>query len=44
MDIGFLKESQQIAHVLVAKAVVKILEDIEMQYAFGVSGGVIAFL
>ncbi|AUB35376.1 hypothetical protein COO91_01254 [Nostoc flagelliforme CCNUN1] len=39
MDIAFLKESQQIAHALVAKAVVKMLKDIEMQYAFGVSIG-----
>ncbi|MEH2239109.1 hypothetical protein [Nostoc sp.] len=44
MDIAFLKESQQIAHVLLAKAVVKMLEDIEMQYAFGILGGAIAFL
>ncbi|QFS51683.1 hypothetical protein [Nostoc sphaeroides] len=39
MNIAFLKESQQIAHALVAKAVVKMLKDIEMQYAFGVSIG-----
>jgi thiamine pyrophosphate-dependent acetolactate synthase large subunit-like protein len=44
LDIAFLKESQQIAHVLVAKAVIKMLEDIKMQYAFGISGGAIAFL
>ncbi|MDM9584012.1 hypothetical protein [Nostoc sp. GT001] len=42
MDIAFLKESQQTAHVLVAKAVVKTLEDIEMQYAFGISIGAMA--
>jgi acetolactate synthase I/II/III large subunit len=42
LDIGFLKQSQQIAHVLLAKAVVKMLEDIEMQYAFGISIGAIA--
>ncbi|MDZ7991651.1 MULTISPECIES: hypothetical protein [unclassified Nostoc] len=42
MDIAFLKESQQTAHVLVAKAVVKMLEDIEMQYAFGISIGAMA--
>ncbi|MBE9104785.1 hypothetical protein IQ229_07475 [Nostoc cf. edaphicum LEGE 07299] len=41
MDIAFLKENQQIAHALVAKAVVKMLKDIEMQYAVGVSVGAI---
>ncbi|WP_260446043.1 MULTISPECIES: hypothetical protein [unclassified Nostoc] len=42
MDIAFFKESQQIAHALVAKAVAKMLKNIEMQYAFDVSVGAMA--
>ncbi|MFN6559519.1 MAG: hypothetical protein RMY28_006885 [Nostoc sp. ChiSLP01] len=37
MDIGFLKESQQISHVLIAKAAAKMLKDVEMQYVFSIS-------
>jgi thiamine pyrophosphate-dependent acetolactate synthase large subunit-like protein len=35
------KTNQQPAPVSVAEAVVKMLEDMEVQYAFGVSGGAI---
>ncbi|MDF5715258.1 MAG: ScyA-related TPP-binding enzyme [Rhizonema sp. NSF051] len=37
-----VKESQQVTPVSVAEAVVKMLEDMGVQYAFGVSGGAIA--
>ncbi|BAY49947.1 thiamine pyrophosphate binding domain-containing protein (plasmid) [Scytonema sp. HK-05] len=42
LDIVSLKTSQQVAPVSVAEAIAKILEDLGVQYAFGVSGGAIA--
>ena len=42
LDIGSLKTSQRLAHVSVAETVVKMLEEMGVQYAFGVSGGAIA--
>lgn len=41
-DIASLKENQYVAPVLVTKAVVKMLEDMAVKYAFGLSGGAIA--
>lgn len=42
LDIVSLKTSQQVAPVSVAEAIAKMLEDMGVQYAFGVSGGAIA--
>ncbi|MBP5975786.1 thiamine pyrophosphate-binding protein [Brasilonema sp. CT11] len=42
LDIVSLEASQQLAPVSVAETVVKMLEDMGVQYAFGVSGGAIA--
>jgi acetolactate synthase-1/2/3 large subunit len=42
LDIVCVKKSQQVAVVSVASAVVKMLEDMGVKYAFGVSGGAIA--
>lgn len=42
LDIVSLKTSQQLAPVSVASAIAKMLEDMGVQYAFGVSGGAIA--
>ncbi|BAY50432.1 thiamine pyrophosphate binding domain-containing protein (plasmid) [Scytonema sp. HK-05] len=42
LDIVSLKTSQQPAPVSVASAIAKVLEDMGVQYAFGVSGGAIA--
>ncbi|GAB1542214.1 acetolactate synthase large subunit [Scytonema sp. NUACC21] len=42
LDIEPPKTKQQVAPVSVAEAVVKMLEDMGVQYAFGVSGGAIA--
>ncbi|GAB1540509.1 acetolactate synthase large subunit [Scytonema sp. NUACC21] len=42
LDIASLKTKEQVAPVSVAEAIVKMLEDMGVQYAFGVSGGAIA--
>jgi len=42
LDIVSLKTSQQLAPVSVAEVIAKMLEDMGVQYAFGVSGGAIA--
>ncbi len=42
LDIVSLKTSQEPAPVSVAEAIAKMLEDMGVQYAFGVSGGAIA--
>jgi len=42
LDIVSLKTSQQLASVSMAEAIAKMLEDMGVQYAFGVSGGAIA--
>lgn len=44
LDIVSLKTSQQLAPVSVASVIAKMLEDMGVQYAFGVSGGAIALL
>ncbi|MBR8833794.1 MAG: thiamine pyrophosphate-binding protein [Stigonema ocellatum SAG 48.90 = DSM 106950] len=42
LDMASVKTSQQLAPVSVASVVVKMLEDMGVRYAFGVSGGAIA--
>ena len=42
LDIVSLKTSQQLGSVSVAEAIAKMLKDMGVQYAFGVSGGAIA--